>query len=132
MPFIRYRIGDIGIPSKIYSCPCGRGLPLIAKVIGRTTEVFEFYNGTKIAGEMFIHLMKEFPLKEYQFVQVSDRRVILRITRGIDDLASLRARIRTAYRPYLPQDVSLEFEEVDRIEHTTTGKFRFVFRQMSQ
>jgi phenylacetate-CoA ligase len=130
MPLIRYRIGDIGIPSTLESCSCGRGLPLIAKVIGRTTEVFEFYDGTKIAGEMFIHLMKEFPLKEYQFVQVSERRVILRMTGADAREPVLQARIREAYRPHLPVGVAIDFEQVNHIERTATGKFRFVFREM--
>lgn len=130
MPFIRYRTGDIGIPSTLESCSCGRRLPLIAKVMGRTTEVFEFYDGTKIAGEMFIHLMKEFPLKQYQFVQVSNRKVILRMTGADARDPALQARIREAYRPYLPAAVAIEFEQVNQIEPTVTGKFRFVFREM--
>lgn len=130
MPFLRYRIGDIGVPSSLESCSCGRGLPLIAKVIGRTTEVFEFYDGTKIAGEMFIHLMKEFPLREYQFVQVSDRRVILMMTDADAHEPALKERIRAAYRPHLPTGVAIDFEEVNHIERTATGKFRFVFREI--
>jgi phenylacetate-CoA ligase len=130
MPFLRYRIGDIGIPSTRESCSCGRGLPLIDKVIGRTTEVFEFYDGTKIAGEMFIHLMKEFPLKEYQFVQVSDRKVILRISGADARDRALQSRICDAYRPHVPAGVVIDFEEVSQFERTATGKFRFVFREL--
>ena len=131
MPFIRYRIGDIGIPSSIKSCRCGRGLPLVAKVIGRTTEVFVFHDGTRIAGEMFIHLMKDFPLKEYLFVQVSDSQVILRVRRSDRVDQSLRHDIWATYRKYLPEGVTLGFEEVDGFEKTPTGKFRFVLRKFS-
>ncbi|MAT72657.1 MAG: hypothetical protein CMJ58_24520 [Planctomycetaceae bacterium] len=129
MPFIRYRIGDIGVPSSAESCDCGRGLPLIRRVIGRTTEVFRFVDGTRIAGEMFIHLMKDLPLNEYQFVQTSDATVVLRTRRqdAVDD--ALRRRIANTYRPYLPSCVTLRFEEVDHFVKTPTGKFRFVFRE---
>ncbi len=129
MPFLRYRIGDIGIPSTGQACDCGRGLPLIAKVIGRTTEIFRFYDGTKIAGEMFVHLMRNFPVTKYQFVQVSDRKVVLRLagTEAKDEV--LHSRIRDAYKVQLPTGVVLEFEEVDRFERTATGKFRFVYRE---
>ncbi len=130
MPFIRYRIGDIGIPSQRSWCSCGRGLPLIARVIGRTTEMFDFYDGTRIAGEMFIHLMKDFPLKEYQFVQISDARVVLRMSARDANDDQLKRRIRKTYQPFLPAGVALDFEAVDRFERTATGKFRFVFRQM--
>jgi len=126
MPFIRYRVGDIGIPSSVESCGCGRGLPLIHKVIGRTTEVFGFYDGTRIAGEMFIHLMKDFQLKEYQFVQVSDWKVILRYKKADGVSWELKKRIKDRYRAYLPERVELSFEEVGGFEKTGTGKFRFV------
>lgn len=128
MPFIRYRIGDIGIPSTLDSCKCGRGLPLIAKVIGRTTEVFKFNDGTRIAGEMFIHLMKDFPLREYQFIQVSGSRVILRHKRSDNLSDDLKNSILHTYRGYLPKGVTLDFEEIDVFEKTVTGKFRFVLR----
>jgi phenylacetate-CoA ligase len=129
MPFIRYRIGDIGIPSTLEKCACGRGLPLIERVIGRTTEVLTFKGGIKIAGEMFIHLMKDFPVREYQFVQVADDRVQLRypVTSPLDD--SLKEKIRDQYKGYLPEGVLVEFVEVDKIEKTVTGKFRFVLRE---
>lgn len=131
MPFLRYRIGDIGIPSGDQTCPCGRGLPLIKRVIGRTTEVFEFYDGTMIVGEMFIHLMKDFPIPRYQFIQKSDRRMVLRTTRDAFISEELQAKIRAAYRPQLPNGVELDFETVDAFTVTATGKFRFVFREMN-
>jgi phenylacetate-CoA ligase len=37
-PLIRYRIGDLGIVSE-GRCPCGRGLPLLARVLGRSFDV---------------------------------------------------------------------------------------------
>ena len=38
MPFIRYRIGDIGRLSEDV-CPCGRTLPLLKEIIGRTSDM---------------------------------------------------------------------------------------------
>ncbi len=128
MPFIRYQIGDIGVPSRTEHCGCGRGLPLISKVIGRTTEVFEFMDGTRIAGEMFIHLMKEFPMDEYQFIQKSDMSVVLRYKRSNRLNEEVLQKIRELYTRYLPHGVVLDFQAVDHIEKTQTGKFRFVLR----
>jgi len=131
MPFIRYRVGDIGVPGSLRSCGCGRGLPLIRKVIGRTTEVFIFGDGTKIAGEMFIHLMKDFPISEYQFIQVSDSKITLRLKKSDCVSEDLKRSMRETYRKYLPDNAKLEFEEVEGFEKTPTGKFRFVRRELS-
>lgn len=129
MPFIRYRIGDIGIPSKAESCACGRGLPLISRVIGRSTEVLTFKGGVKIAGEMFIHLMKDFPIREYQFVQISESAVQMRYPQSVSIDQGLKQSILNKYTPYLPAGVSLDFVSVDRILKTPTGKFRFVLNE---
>jgi len=126
MPFIRYRIGDIGIPSDKSHCPCGRGAPMIEKVIGRTTEVFRFYDGTVISGEMFIHLIKDFPVSEYQFVQTSPSNIDL-WTKKADKLGEvMKKEIRNLYEKYLPDGVNIRFAEKDNFEKTATGKFRFV------
>jgi len=37
MPFIRYRIEDVGVPSDRH-CGCGRGLPLMERVTGRVAD----------------------------------------------------------------------------------------------
>lgn len=37
MPLIRYRIGDLGIPSD-EKCPCGRSWPLIKSIEGRIND----------------------------------------------------------------------------------------------
>lgn len=129
MPFIRYRIGDIGIPSHLESCACGRGLPLIKRVIGRTTEVLTFTGGVKIAGEMFIHLMKDFPIEEYQFIQKAIDRVVLRCPAAKFPGELLQQKIKETYSGYLPKGVILDFEKVGKIEKTATGKFRFVLRE---
>lgn len=131
MPFIRYRIGDIGVPGEEGVCPCGRGLPRMQKVIGRSTEVFSFMDGTRIAGEMFIHLMKDFPLSEYQFVQNSEHSVILRHKKGDHLENGLKKKIVQTYGGYLPDGVTLEFQEVADFEKTATGKFRFVLKDFS-
>ena len=44
MPFIRYAIGDVATAGKD-ACPCGRTLPVIAQVEGRTRMAFIFRDG---------------------------------------------------------------------------------------
>ena len=43
MPFIRYRIGDVGMLSD-EMCPCGSELPILAELLGRTTATFRYEN----------------------------------------------------------------------------------------
>ncbi|MGC2194777.1 MAG: hypothetical protein WA628_08875, partial [Terriglobales bacterium] len=48
MPFIRYRLGDLGRPVSS-DCPCGRKLQVLKDFLGRTGEVFVTKDGRMIA-----------------------------------------------------------------------------------
>jgi len=79
MPFIRYRIGDLGSLSDS-DCPCGRRLPLINRIEGRVLEVLRTVEGRIIPGEFFPHLMKEIDeVQEYQVHQRSLEEVVLSV-----------------------------------------------------
>ena len=49
MPMIRYEIGDLAVTSD-RQCPCGRGLPLLAAVNGRTADVLHTTDGRQGPG----------------------------------------------------------------------------------
>jgi phenylacetate-CoA ligase len=77
MPFIRYRISDLGSLSDSV-CPCGRGLPLIRHVEGRILEVLRTRDGRTIPGEFFPHLLKEIgEVREFQVQQRSLEEIVL-------------------------------------------------------
>ena len=44
-PFIRYRTGDVGVLSD-RDCACGRGLPVLGEIQGRTTDFVVARDGT--------------------------------------------------------------------------------------
>ena len=48
-PFIRYRTGDIGVLDS-RACACGRGLPLIKEIQGRSTDFLVSQDGTVMHG----------------------------------------------------------------------------------
>lgn len=79
MPFIRYRIGDTGSLAEA-PCPCGRGLPLIRQVEGRTLEILRTQDGRTVPGEFFPHLLKDVPeIREYQVQQTSLQEIVISI-----------------------------------------------------
>ena len=52
MPFIRYEVGDMGVPSDDI-CACGRGMPLMRKLLGRTGDVLVSATGEFITAPFF-------------------------------------------------------------------------------
>jgi phenylacetate-CoA ligase len=77
MPFIRYEIGDIGALD-LKPCTCGRGLPKIHSIEGRTLDVLRGKDSRMVPGEFFPHLLKEITeISEFQVEQKSLDHIIL-------------------------------------------------------
>jgi len=80
MPFIRYDIGDTGKPSDEI-CPCGRGLPLIKSLEGRTYEWFVTGDGSLIALKDLDVFFEDLPVKMFQIIQRSYDEIIIKIVK---------------------------------------------------
>jgi phenylacetate-CoA ligase len=61
MPFIRYAIGDVGIPSD-KECSCGRTFPLMKMVEGRKDSLIVLPDGRVLSPRMFSIAMRMFEL----------------------------------------------------------------------
>jgi phenylacetate-CoA ligase len=104
MPFIRYAIGDVAIAADS-PCPCGRSLPVIAQVLGRTRCAFVFHDGTRVwpRGADALAIRAFVPHREFQMVQLDHRRIEFRYvpdgTERAPDVAGLAAYIREKMHP---------------------------------
>jgi phenylacetate-CoA ligase len=122
MPFIRYRIGDIG-SLRHSACCCGRGLPLLRGIEGRVLEVLRTRAGQIVPGEFFPHLMKDLPeVKEFQVQQASlDEIVILTVLSHPLSEAS-RALLRQETAKVFGSDTQISVRQVDAIPQLPSGK----------
>jgi len=126
MPFIRYRLGDMGILSDRV-CACGRGLPLIKEVLGRTLDTIATPEGVFCSGVMMPHFMKEFScVKEFQFVQDRVDHLKIRLVPTSEWNENMKAYMERELRRYVGPTMQIEFEESDRLERTKSGKYRMV------
>jgi phenylacetate-CoA ligase len=72
--FIRYRTGDVGILDAA-RCPCGRGLPLLREVQGRTTDFVVAADGTVMHGLALVYVVRDLPgIGAFKIVQESPER----------------------------------------------------------
>lgn len=123
MPLIRYRVGD-RLQLSGAECSCGRKLPLIAKVEGRSDDVLYTVDG-RVIGRMDPVFKAGFGIREAQIVQESMRRIdVLYVPddgfRG-ENLEKLAHAIRQRVG-----DVRIGFQRVAEIPRTNRGKFRAV------
>ncbi len=126
MPFIRYRLGDMGVLAKA-PCSCGRGLPLLSDVVGRSLDMIATPEGNFCSGVMMPHLMKEFTcVREFQFVQESVGHLTVRIVPGEGWGEGVVDQMERELRRYVGQTMEVEFQEVEELERTATNKRRMV------
>jgi phenylacetate-CoA ligase len=125
MPFIRYKIGDLGIPSDVKNCPCGRGLPLIEDVEGRLLDMILTRDGRMVPGEFFPHLAKEFPeIKQFEVVQEELDSLSIRIVQARKFAGGSLERFKAEVEKVVGDNIRLDIEFVDHIPVTATGKSR--------
>jgi phenylacetate-CoA ligase len=135
MPLIRYDIGDMGVLSSEQTCSCGRGWPLIQKVIGRHIETFTTKDGRKIPGEFFIHFVgvvynKNF-VKRFQVVQKDYDYILVKlVVLDAEKFEEHKTDIISAIQRVMGQDCKVEFQYVEDIKPTATGKYLYTLSEV--
>lgn len=132
MPLIRYEVGDVARWAE-GACRCGRQLPRLAAVEGRTTDFLELPDGASVSGPVLTLVFADMPtVRQVQFVQRGKGEVRLRVIpgQGFDEQARQQMRVRL--RPYLRDAVPLRIEEVSVLASEASGKYRFVVHEAAE
>ncbi len=126
MPFIRYRTGDMG---RILQgrCACGRGLPLMDMVQGRTTDFLHLPDGTVKHALSIIYPLRETPgIRRFRVTQHADFAVTIDVVAEAKAVGLSADAIRRRVRPVVGDNVSVEARFVEDIETAESGKYRYV------
>jgi phenylacetate-CoA ligase len=125
-PFIRYRTGDVGVLDTA-SCSCGRGLPLLKEIQGRSTDFLVAADGTVMHGLALVYILRDLPqVKAFKIVQESLALTCVQVVLEAPLEAALRAAIETGFRARLGAQVEVQVEQVEAIAPEKSGKFRYV------
>lgn len=125
-PFVRYRTGDIAVLSE-NSCKCGRTLPLLQEIQGRSTDFVVATDGTIMHGLSLIYTVRDVPgVERFKIIQHSlNHTEVLLVASEVLDAAG-EARIVRDYKARLGQEVNISITRVDQIPPEKSGKFRYV------
>ncbi len=122
MPLIRYELGDYAEAGG--PCPCGRGLPVIARVLGRVRNMLRLPDGREVwplIGEPSYSAIPA--IRQYQMVQTSfqdlEMKLVVRHPLTPEDEAKLRNVILTR----LGHRFEIAFSYHDEIPRGPGGKF---------
>lgn len=129
-PFIRYEIGDTATwAPEDYKCPCGRSSRVLLAIDGRSEDYVITPEGNRVM--RFDYLFKETTgIEEAQIVQRTLGAIIVRyVPRATFEKSDLDC-IRKVAREWISPGLGIEFEQVDQIPRTSSGKFKPVVSEL--
>lgn len=132
MPFIRYKVGDVGVPSAKSSCPCGCTYPIMESLEGRVADYVVTPDGSYISG---ISLTENFAMrlpgvKQMQIVQEERDRLIFRIVKGESFSEQTVADIERLADERFGDRMRFSIDYVDSIQSESSGKYRFCISKL--
>jgi phenylacetate-CoA ligase len=125
MPFIRSRMGDVGVRSP-QPCECGSPLPVLKRLDGRSSDLLYRPDGSVVPGLMLTDLFKDLPsIRFLQFVQESVKQldVLLVVTDAFSE--QVRTEVVREVRELMGDDIAVRVKLVDEIERNPrSGKLQ--------
>jgi len=130
MPFIRYKIQDLGRMGNGV-CPCGRGLSLLDSIEGRTGSIVLTPNGRILLPLFFTDLFRNLNgINQFQIIQNNVNKIKIKIVKNekftYDELRFVVSKLKSVDAEL---DITVEF--VDEIPPLNSGKTAIVISKFS-
>jgi phenylacetate-CoA ligase len=122
MPLIRYALNDVvetGSP-----CSCGRSLPVLRNIFGRTRNMFHFPGQTQLQPDFkTVNWLKYIAPKQWQVAQTGPLEIEIRIVPSKPE-ADMDFDGMTAYiHQLLRDDITVRYSLVNEIPRLNSGKY---------
>ncbi len=125
-PFIRYRTGDM-VRLSPEADPAGRGLHVIAEVLGRSTDFLVRADGTIMHALAGIYVLRAIEgVAEFKLVQHTVDRIEAQVVPGPGWNDTAKHRIEQGLKERLGPEVGVEVRLLDSIPTEASGKHRYV------
>lgn len=132
MPFIRYQVGDLGVPSTGERCSCGRNFPTMESIQGRNADVVITPSGNRLIVHFFTGILEHFSeIDSFQVVQQDEETINILIVPTEKISNDRLEEIRFAIQTRGVEDMDICFDIVDQIHLPPSGKHRFVISKIS-
>jgi phenylacetate-CoA ligase len=122
MPLIRYEIGDYAEAGG--PCACGRGLPVIRRIMGRRRNLLVMPDGSKhwpsFPSEKWSHVA---PIRQLQMIQRSPAHIDVRIVAQRALTAGEKNRLMELLRTSLRYPYGMKVDELSWIPRQPGGKY---------
>ena len=125
-PFIRYRTGDMAALGS-QACACGRGLPTLREIQGRSTDFVVAADGTVMHGLALVYILRDLPeVQAFKIVQHTLQHTSVQVVPAPGFEPAHAATIVSGIQRRLGGGVRVEVQRVEAIAPERSGKFRYV------
>jgi phenylacetate-CoA ligase len=126
MPLIRYKNGDLAI-GEAGTCICGRGMPLLREIVGRTVDYLVTTDGQLVHGCFFVVILGIKPeVRRYQVYQPDREHLEVRLVCNQQVDATWLENLSNEIRAHFGAPMQVSLLQVDDIALTPAGKHRLV------
>ena len=131
-PFIRYRTGDIAVASD-QPCACGRGLPVLREVLGRTTDFIYTPSGDSMHALALIYEVRDKPgVQAFKIIQAADFSLQVMLVTDKKFTPATEFSIISGLRRRIGNNVKIYVSHVEQIDLEKSGKYRYVVSNASR
>lgn len=124
MPLIRYRIEDIGIPSDEI-CPCGRGLPLMKVLEGRSDSFMQVPDGRIFSPIIWTLIIRKIPgVGQLKAIQEKKDLIRILLVKSPEFSQNTISRVESDVKEVMGQEIEVKVEVVNEIPKDKSGKVR--------
>lgn len=123
MPLVRYEIGDFAVASQ-GPCACGRTLPTIGRIIGRTVNMFRLRDGRLLSPWEFVEVLRDSRwFRQFQMIQESLDTYILNYVGDEPLNADMKEFLRAEFSKRVGTEITLGFQQYAQIPREHGRKF---------
>lgn len=120
-PLIRYDQGDTAIAGE--QCSCGRSLPILERIIGRTAQLFHMPDGRRLSPSVPPLLKWQLGTDNWQIAQVEPLAFEIRYVELKPEKPDAKDQIVQNMRSQLGKSIEIRFVKLDTLPLTASGKF---------
>lgn len=122
LPVVRYDLGDYAMPGA--NCDCGRGLPVLSRILGRVRNTLVTRTGERFWPTFGSRALAEIgAIVQHQMVQTAPDHIEARLVVKAPLKPEEEARLQSLILSRLPAGFTLSIAYCEQIPRSPTGKF---------
>ncbi len=122
MPLIRYAIGDYAEVGEV--CPCGRGLPVLTRMLGRVRNMISLPDGSQHWPEISYKACQAIaPIKQLRIVKRETETLEVNLATEIIPNREQEEALTKAIHEMFGWPLKVSFNYVDAIPRSASGKY---------